>query len=133
VKLSYILKVTYPIAAVMVKIHSPAVVMRAPRSMVLAVCDRDQSWKEHYTQSRSSAIIRTWNTSCQPSFSTAIRLIGPNTSPVFNFKIVYRPGKAGGKPHALTHRSGDLPEGGDECLVEQEKAILKPHNLPDKL
>jgi hypothetical protein len=40
VKPSYILKVTYPIAAVMAKIHSPAVAMRAPRSMVLAVCDK---------------------------------------------------------------------------------------------
>jgi hypothetical protein len=51
----------------------------------------------------------------------------------FNFKIVYHPGKAGGKPDALTHRSGDLPEGGDKCLVEQQKAVLKPHNLPDEL
>ena len=32
----------------------------------------------------------------------------------FNFKIKYRPGKAGGKPDALTRRSGDLPKGGDE-------------------
>jgi hypothetical protein len=39
VKPSYILKITYPIATVMVKIHSPAVALRAPRSMVLAVCD----------------------------------------------------------------------------------------------
>ena len=30
----------------------------------------------------------------------------------FNFKIVYRPGKRGGKPHALTRRSEDLPAGG---------------------
>jgi hypothetical protein len=44
----------------------------------------------------------------------------------FNFKIVYHPGKAGRKPDTLTHRSGDLPEGGDECLVEQQKAVLKP-------
>jgi hypothetical protein len=51
----------------------------------------------------------------------------------FNFKIVYYPGKASGKPDALTHRSGDLPEGGDKCLIEQQKAVLKPHNLPDKL
>jgi hypothetical protein len=50
-----------------------------------------------------------------------------------NFKIVYRPGKAGGKPDTLTRRSGDLPEGGDECLVEQQKAVLKPHNLPNEL
>jgi hypothetical protein len=36
----------------------------------------------------------------------------------FNFKIIYRPGKAGGKPDALTRRSGDLPQGGDERLIE---------------
>ena len=32
----------------------------------------------------------------------------------FDYKIVYRPGRAGGKPDALTRRSGDLPEEGDE-------------------
>jgi hypothetical protein len=37
----------------------------------------------------------------------------------FNFKIIYRPGKAGGKHDALTRRSGDLPQGGDERLIEQ--------------
>jgi len=31
----------------------------------------------------------------------------------FNFKIVYRPGKAGAKPDSLTRRSGDLPTDGD--------------------
>jgi hypothetical protein len=35
----YFLKITYAIAAVMARIHSLAVVMRAPRSIVLAVCD----------------------------------------------------------------------------------------------
>jgi hypothetical protein len=49
----------------------------------------------------------------------------------FNFKIIYCPGKAGGKPDALTHRSGDLPQGRDECLIEQQKAVLKPQNLPN--
>jgi hypothetical protein len=49
----------------------------------------------------------------------------------FNFKIIYRPGKAGRKPDALTRRSGDLPQGGDERLIEQQKAVLKPQNLPD--
>jgi hypothetical protein len=35
----------------------------------------------------------------------------------FDFKIVYRLGKQGAKPDALTRRSGDLPqEGGDERL-----------------
>jgi hypothetical protein len=51
----------------------------------------------------------------------------------FNFKIIYRPRKASGKPDTLTHRSGDLPKGGDELLVEQQKAVHKPHNLPDEL
>jgi hypothetical protein len=49
----------------------------------------------------------------------------------FNFKIIYCPGKAGGKPDALTCRSGDLPQGGDACLIEQQKAVLKPQNLPN--
>jgi hypothetical protein len=39
----YTLKVTYPIATVMMKIHSPAVAMRAPRSMVLVVGDKEMS------------------------------------------------------------------------------------------
>ena len=32
----------------------------------------------------------------------------------FNFVVTYRPGKQGGKPDALTRRSGDLPREGDE-------------------
>jgi hypothetical protein len=51
----------------------------------------------------------------------------------FNFKIIYGPGKAGGKPDALTHRSGDLPYGGDKCLIKQQKAVLKLQNLSDNL
>jgi hypothetical protein len=46
---------------------------------------------------------------------------------------VYRPGKAGVKPDSLTHRSGDLPQGQDDCLIKQHKAVLKPHNLLDEL
>jgi hypothetical protein len=51
----------------------------------------------------------------------------------FHFKIVYHPRKAGGKTDCLTRRSGDLPQGGDECLIEQQKAVLKPQNLPNNL
>jgi len=47
----------------------------------------------------------------------------------FNFKIKYRRGKAGGKPDALTRRSGDLPKGGDERLKFQNQVVLKPQNL----
>src|SRR5690606_26027912 len=47
----------------------------------------------------------------------------------FDFKITYRPGKAGGKPDALTRRSGDLPREGDERLALQHQVVLKPKNL----
>ena len=53
----------------------------------------------------------------------------------FDFKIVYRPGKAGGKPDALTRRSGDLPKEGDETderHKHQHQTILKTHNLTTK-
>ena len=47
----------------------------------------------------------------------------------FNFQIEYRPGKANGKPDALTRRSGDLPREGDERLLHQSQTIIKTHNL----
>ena len=49
----------------------------------------------------------------------------------FNFKITYRPGKQGGKPDALTRRSGELPEEGDETFRNQA-TVLKSHNLDPK-
>ena len=50
----------------------------------------------------------------------------------FNFKIVYRPGKAFAKPDALTRRSGDLPKEGDKYDKRtrfQHQAVLKLQNL----
>jgi len=47
----------------------------------------------------------------------------------FNFKIVYRPGKLGAKPDALTRRSEDLPQEGDERLKHQSQVVLKRENL----
>jgi len=47
----------------------------------------------------------------------------------FDFKIVFQPGKSGGKPDVLTRRSGDLPIEGDERLVANQQAVLKPWNL----
>jgi hypothetical protein len=47
----------------------------------------------------------------------------------FNFKIVYRPGKQGEKPDALTRRSEDMPEEGDERLQHQSQVVLKRENL----
>ena len=52
----------------------------------------------------------------------------------FNFKIVYRPGKAGAKLDALTRRSGDLPKEGDKYDKHtkfQYQAVLKLHNLTE--
>jgi hypothetical protein len=49
---------------------------------------------------------------------------------------VYRPGKAGGKPDALTRRSNNLPKKGnitDERNQHQRQAILKSHNLDESV
>ena len=51
----------------------------------------------------------------------------------FDFKIVYRPAKVGGKPDALTRRTEDLPGDGDERLLHMECAVLKSNNLPAEL
>jgi hypothetical protein len=51
----------------------------------------------------------------------------------FNFKIIYRPGKQGAKPDALTRRSEDLPKEGDERLLHQSQVVLKKANLDDFL
>lgn len=51
----------------------------------------------------------------------------------FNFVIQYRPGRLGGKPDALTRRSGDLPKEGDERLQQQQQVVLKSENLASEL
>lgn len=48
----------------------------------------------------------------------------------FNFKLIYRPEKQGGKPDALTRRSSDLPQDDrDERQEHQNQIVLKPDNL----
>ena len=47
----------------------------------------------------------------------------------FPFVLTYRPGKAGGKPDALTRRSGDLPKEGDERLLHRVQTVFKPENI----
>lgn len=49
----------------------------------------------------------------------------------FQFHIVYRLGKLGGKPDALTRRSQDLPKPGDPRLTHQSQVVIKTENLPD--
>ena len=46
----------------------------------------------------------------------------------FPWYAEYRPGRLGGKPDALTRRSGDLPREGDERLAERVQTLLKPEN-----
>src|SRR6266705_5304589 len=47
----------------------------------------------------------------------------------FPWYAEYRPGRLGGKPDALTRRSGDLPRGeGDERLAQRVQTLLKPEN-----
>jgi len=47
----------------------------------------------------------------------------------FDFKMTFRPGKSGGKPDSLTHRSGDLPQEGDERIMHQFQTVLNPSKL----
>jgi hypothetical protein len=47
----------------------------------------------------------------------------------FNFKIVYRPSTASGKPDTLPCRSGDLPKVGDNHSLENQTTIIKPENI----
>jgi transposase InsO family protein len=51
----------------------------------------------------------------------------------FDFVIQYRPGKLGGKPDALTRRSGDLPKEGDRRLQHQNQTMLRKDNLDDRI
>ena len=54
----------------------------------------------------------------------------------FNYHITYCPGKADGKPNALTCRSGDLPKERDTLDSRhqyQHQMVLKSHVLNDKI
>jgi hypothetical protein len=51
----------------------------------------------------------------------------------YNFRIIYRPGKQGEKPDALTRRSEDLPKEGDERLQHQSRVVLKKENFENQL
>ena len=45
----------------------------------------------------------------------------------FDFKIVYRPGKEGEKPDALTRGPGYLPTGDDKRNTQMEQILLLEH------
>jgi hypothetical protein len=50
----------------------------------------------------------------------------------YNFCIIYRPGKQGEKPDALTRRLEDLPKEGDERLQHQSRVVLKKENFENQ-
>ena len=50
----------------------------------------------------------------------------------FPWYAEYRPGKLGGKPDALTCRSGDLLMEGDKRLTQHMQNLLKPENYHDE-
>jgi hypothetical protein len=83
VKPSYILKVTYPIATVMAKIHGLAVAMRAPRSMVLAVCDRGINGLEEQCQIFKNELNRGYDRMPSPIENHILlrKLDGDNQKP----------------------------------------------------
>jgi hypothetical protein len=76
VKPSYILKVIHPIAAVMVKIHSLAVAMRALRSIVLAVCDTFFANYGIYPKIDFKLNIQVYNPQEEQAYSLANQLAG---------------------------------------------------------
>ena len=54
----------------------------------------------------------------------------------FNYHITYCPGKAGGKPDALTHRSDNLSkerDTQDPCHLHQHQTVLKSHVLDPRI
>ena len=55
---------------------------------------------------------------------------------MIDYRIVYRPGKAGTKPDSLTRRLGDLPKEGDSSDPRhqyQHQTVLKTHILDPKI
>ena len=42
----------------------------------------------------------------------------------FDFKIEFRPGKERGKPDTLTRRKADIPQEGDERIIQKERILL---------
>uniref|UniRef100_A0A093Y1I0 Transposon Tf2-6 polyprotein n=1 Tax=Talaromyces marneffei PM1 TaxID=1077442 RepID=A0A093Y1I0_TALMA len=48
----------------------------------------------------------------------------------FNYKLIYRSGKLGGKPDALTRRSQDWPHEPDDArTIHREQTVLQPQHL----
>jgi len=51
---------------------------------------------------------------------------------MFDYEIIYRPGKSNAKADALTQSTGNVPEGVDERFETMEPVVLKPECLPEQ-
>jgi len=100
---------------------------------LLAIVRPFQEWRPHLERSRHPIQVLSDHKNLEYFIST--KLLNCRQARWseclfrFDFRIVYRPGKAGAKPDALTRRSGDLPKEGDKRLLTNRHAVLKPQNL----
>ena len=102
---------------------------------LMAIVRTFEEWRPHLERSRHPIQVLSDHKNLEYFMSTKLLNRGQvrwsEFLSGFDFRIVYRPGKADGKPNALTRRSGDLPEEGDERLLTNGHAMLKPQNLID--
>jgi len=102
---------------------------------LMAIVRTFEEWRPHLEGSHHPIQVLSDHKNLEYFMST--KLLNPRHArwseflSCFDFRIVYRPGKVGGKPDALTRRSGDLPKEGDERLLTNQHAMLKPQNLMD--
>ena len=98
---------------------------------LLAIILAMEDWRRYIKGSRQQTKILTDHKNLVP-FMTKKRL---NERQVrwkqflsqFDFKIVYRPGKEGGKPDGLTRGPGYLPAEDDERNTQMEQILLSEH------
>ena len=98
---------------------------------LLAIILALEDWRRYIKGSRQQTKILTDHKNLVP-FMTKKRL---NERQVrwkqflsqFDFKIVYRPGKEGGKPNAFTRGPGYLPTEDDEKNTQMEQILLPEH------
>ena len=102
---------------------------------LLAIILALEEWRRYVKGSQQRAKILTDHKNLLP-FMTRKRL---NERQVrwkqflsqFDFKIDYRPGKEGGKPHALTREPGYLPSQDDKRHTQMEQILLPQHYFKD--
>jgi len=102
---------------------------------LMAIVRAFEEWRPHLEGSRHP--IQVWSDHKNLEHFMSTKLLNRRQArwseflSRFDFRIKYWPGKLGGKPDALTRRSGDLPKKGDKRLLANQHAVLKPQNLSD--